>query len=180
MSRNNNRSRKNCSSTTKPQANRSDAGLEENNVAQNMGGNDAYVKTNIIQPKTNNKGYQDSISLDLSNNDIGKDEPTLGGVPCSKINNFSFTQKNKILETNHAMLQKEKDAGVIGKYIGANTKNAAINIAFILVVVIGIILFLDAMAAVFCPNRYLHTEMWSKLVPVLATALGYIFGRGFE
>lgn len=71
MDRNNNRSRKNCSSSTNSQANRSDAGLEENNVAQNRGGNDVHVKTNIIQPKTNNKAYQDSISLDLSNNDSG-------------------------------------------------------------------------------------------------------------
>lgn len=179
MSRSSNTSQNKKTSSVKPQVNRADAVLDGHDTTHNNNGNNTYEKPNT-KIKPNNKGCQDSISLDLSNNDTSKDEPKLGGVPCSKINNFSFTQKNKILETNHIMLQKEKDSGAIGKCIGANTKNAAINIAFILIVVVGIILFLDAIVAMFSDKSYLHTEMWSKLVPVLATALGYIFGRGFE
>lgn len=83
--------------------------------------------------------------------------------------NLSEENQKRIIEAlKH---QEEKGGGVLGKFFGNKKENAAMNIAFmicVLLVAIGLIL------------TALGQNFWNIIFTAITTTVGYIFGRGSE
>lgn len=65
--------------------------------------------------------------------------------------------------------QEENNGGIMGKFFGNKKENAAMNIAFmvcILLIIIGIICMATG------------NEQWNLIITGIMTTVGYIFGRG--
>ena len=74
---------------------------------------------------------------------------------------------------------KKKEAGLIGKLLGVNPINVALNIAFIICFVI--LLF---MAAILISTLFRQEtdsiNLLELIMPIITLSLGYIFGNGHE
>lgn len=67
--------------------------------------------------------------------------------------------------------QEEKGGGILGKFLGNKKENAALNIAFMICILLAIIgLVLTA----------LGQNFWNIIFTAIMTTVGYIFGRGSE
>ena len=83
--------------------------------------------------------------------------------------------QNKIIDTVHN--DREKDGGVVGKFLGNKSANASINISFILCVLLVLILIMDFIHSYFI-NESINMELVNKIIPVITLSIGYIFGKG--
>ena len=61
--------------------------------------------------------------------------------------------------------EKSSDGGLMGRLVGTNPKNAAMNTAFLICIGLGIIGFATG------------GTQWDKIIPAIAGAIGYIFGK---
>ena len=93
-------------------------------------------------------------------------------------NSLNDDQKNEVIASHNKIQQKNKDSGLIGRLIGANTKNAAVNIASVICVCIFFLLLIDLLGAELCRDGCVNLEMWKILAPIITMTLGYIFGKG--
>lgn len=75
----------------------------------------------------------------------------------------------KVLEQISGEKNWEKSGGMMGKIFGSNKDNAAMNIAFVICVLLSGI----GIACMLCGK-----ECWNVIIPAIMTAVGYIFGRG--
>lgn len=113
--------------------------------------------------------------MDKINDDV-LNTNNINGISEKSFNKLSDEQKNIILAGYNDTNTKEKEGGTIGRFLGTNTKNASIHIAFIISIVLigycGIDLFHS-----FCPKSNINIEIWERIIPVITLALGYIFGK---
>lgn len=98
------------------------------------------------------------------------------GIPESLLPRLNDDQITQVIIGNNADRQRERDAGLIGKLVGAHTDNASINVAL---TICSVCLFLCAsdLVASFFVGHAVNLEMWNTILPVVTLALGYIFGK---
>lgn len=121
---------------------------------------------------TFNKGaYYDT---ELSNNATDK----VGGIAPKIFEHLENEQKDKVLKSHNDIQQKEKDAGWLGKVFGANPSNASINTAAIICILAILVCVIDIGVGAYWRCGAINQDIWSKIIPVISLALGYIFGRG--
>lgn len=89
----------------------------------------------------------------------------------SKLNSDIQT---KIINTTEKNIKNE--AGLIGKLLGTNTQNAAMNIVFILCGIFILILVYE-MVASYIVGKKIDLDLYSTITPIISLAIGYLFGR---
>lgn len=102
---------------------------------------------------------------------------TINGISESSFDKLNDDQKQIVLAGNNDVVNKEKDAGRMGKLLGASTKNASIHTALLICVGLLIICIVDLIHS-YVPDSKLTSEVWNLIFPVITLALGYIFGKG--
>lgn len=102
---------------------------------------------------------------------------TINGISESSFDKLNDDQKQIVLAGNNSVVNKEKDAGKMGKFLGANTKNASIHIALLICIALLILCIIDLLHS-YTPEQKLTSEVWNLIFPVITLALGYIFGKG--
>lgn len=96
------------------------------------------------------------------------------------INSASFgnlTEENQKELLNQINKVKEKEGGILGKFLGIKKENAAMNIAFTLCSILLIFCGIDIIHAVIT-GKAAYTELVKGVLPVVTLTLGYIFGKG--
>lgn len=76
-----------------------------------------------------------------------------------------LSEENKKLAITTVKESKSSDGGVIGRIVGTNPTNAAINAALIICCVLVIVGFAT------------NGSQWDKIIPAIAATIGYIFGK---
>lgn len=76
-----------------------------------------------------------------------------------------LSEENQKLAITTVKESKSSDGGFMGKLVGTNPTNAAMNITLIICIVLVIIGFVTG------------GTQWDKIMPVIAGAIGYIFGK---
>ncbi len=82
---------------------------------------------------------------------------------------------NKTPEESKLILQSKQmdlDAGALGRWFGSS-KNAALNIAGLLVV----LLTVTGIAVLFVKTEMPAGEYWKMILPFLSIVVGYVFGK---
>lgn len=102
---------------------------------------------------------------------------TINGISESSFDKLNDDQKQIVLAGNNDVVNKEKDAGRMGKFLGANTKNASIHITLLICGVLLVLCIIDLFHS-YKPEQELTSEVWNLIFPVITLALGYIFGKG--
>ena len=72
---------------------------------------------------------------------------------------------------------KKQDAGTIGRFLGTNTKNAALHSGLIICVNLLIIL-LTGFLSTYKNNESICRTLLETIVPIISLSIGYIFGKG--
>lgn len=103
----------------------------------------------------------------------------INGISEKSFNKLNDEQKTIVLNGNNKSRIKDKEAGLLGKLLGSNTKNASIHIALILCVILLVICMVD-MGHSFYTNKSITSEIWNLVFPIITLSLGYIFGKGDE
>ncbi|MBQ2961096.1 MAG: hypothetical protein IJE09_07735 [Oscillospiraceae bacterium] len=83
--------------------------------------------------------------------------------------------QNKIIDTVHN--DKEKDGGVMGKFLGTKPANASMHIGFILCVLLVLLMGIDFVHS-YIVNESINMDLVNTIVPVITLSIGYIFGKG--
>ena len=83
--------------------------------------------------------------------------------------------QNKIIDTVHN--DKEKDGGVMGKFLGTKTANVSMHIGLIICILLIILVAMDIIHAYFT-DKTINMDLINLLVPVITLSIGYIFGKG--
>lgn len=107
------------------------------------------------------------------------DANSINGISEKSFNKLSDEQKNIVLSGNNETQNKNKEGGLLGRLLGANTKNASVHIAFVVCFMLLFFCGADLFHS-FCENNTLSSEVWDKVFPVITLALGYVFGKGEE
>lgn len=95
-------------------------------------------------------------------------ENTLASLASPEVfNGLSETNQKIIIEEFNK--NKDREGGYMGKLLGHNKENAAMNIALVICVLLATI----GLICMFCGH-----ECWNVIIPAIMTAVGYIFGRG--
>lgn len=89
--------------------------------------------------------------------------------------NLDPNLQEKIIDTVYN--DKGKDGGVMGKFLGTKSSNAAMHIGFIICVILLIIILVDLIHS-YISNKSANSELLNLFVPVITLFLGYIFGKG--
>lgn len=110
-------------------------------------------------------------------NDKALSTNNINGIPEKSFNKLNDEQKNIILTGHNDTNIKEKEGGTLGKFLGTNTKNASIHIAFIISIILVGYCGIDLLHS-FCPKVNINIDIWERIIPVITLALGYIFGKG--
>lgn len=82
--------------------------------------------------------------------------------------NFNaLTEENKkaVIDTIREVYSKEKEGGFLGKFLGTNRINASMHIAFII-----------CLALIVVGSVIKESNIWDKILTLIATAIGYVFG----
>lgn len=85
--------------------------------------------------------------------------------------------QNKIIDTVYN--GREKDGGVVGKFLGNKFANAAINISFILCALLVLILIIDSIHS-YLISESINMDLVDRIIPVITLSIGYIFGKGSD
>ncbi len=89
--------------------------------------------------------------------------------------NLDQNLQNKIIDTVYS--DKEKDGGVMGKFLGNKPANASMNICLILCVLLIVILVVDIIHS-YHVGESINMDLVNTVVPVITLSMGYIFGKG--
>lgn len=100
----------------------------------------------------------------------------INGVSNESFDKLNDEQKKIVLNGNNDAIAKDKDAGILGRFLGSNTKNAVIHIALLICIVLLFICFVDMIHA-FATNKTITSEIWNLVFPIITLSLGYIFGK---
>lgn len=101
---------------------------------------------------------------------------TINHVPVRSFDQLNDAQKTIVLTGNNARSKKEKDSGFMGKFLGANPKNASIHIALIICVILLVFCLVDLLQS-YRPQSAISSQVWDYVFPVITLSLGYIFGK---
>lgn len=105
------------------------------------------------------------------NKGLDSDKPVL-------IDKVDFNTLNpKLQSTIINGIYKDKKGGWVGRFLGTNTANVAMNIAFILCIILLAIVIGDFIRISFNEEGF-NYELFESVIPVLTLTLGYIFGKG--
>ncbi len=115
--------------------------------------------------------------IELNSSAISADN--INGVSTESFNKLNDEQKTIVLNGNNDAIAKDKDAGLLGRFLGSNTKNATIHIALIICIILLFICLVDMVHA-FWVNKVITSEIWNLVFPIITLALGYIFGKSDE
>ena len=89
--------------------------------------------------------------------------------------NLDTQTQNKLIDAVHN--NKEKDGGIMGKFLGTKPANVAMNIALIICVLLILIVIIDFIYS--CSRGgEINLDLVNTIVPVISLSLGYIFGKG--
>ena len=102
------------------------------------------------------------MSNSLDKNPIGED--TVAALIANK--NFlelSESSQKEALDTLSS--NKEKEAGFLGRFFGTKKEIVAMNIAFVICVLLAII-------------GWISKDYWNMIIPAITTGMGYMFGKG--
>ena len=83
--------------------------------------------------------------------------------------------QHKVIDT--IMVSKERDGGFIGKIIGVHPLNAALNVAYTVIIFLFLFLLVDMIHS-YLSCRKIDMELVKLIVPAITLSVGYIFGRG--
>ena len=111
----------------------------------------------------------------INNNTVP--DGTINGISESSFDKLNDDQKQIVLTGKNNVVNKEKDAGRMGKFFGANTKNASIHITLLICGILLVLCIIDLFHS-YKPDQELTSEVWNLIFPVITLALGYIFGKG--
>lgn len=67
--------------------------------------------------------------------------------------------------------------GVMGTFLGTDSKNASMHIALILCLLLILLLIIDFIHSYFAAKE-INMELVDKIIPIVSLSLGYIFGKG--
>ena len=82
--------------------------------------------------------------------------------------------QTKIINTTEKNIKNE--AGLIGKLLGTNTQNAAMNIVFIFCGIFILILAYEIVAS-YIVGKKIDLDLYSTITPIISLAIGYLFGK---
>lgn len=91
--------------------------------------------------------------------------------------NLDPNLQDKIINTVYN--GREKDGGVVGKFLGNRFSNAAINISFILCALLVLILIIDSIHS-YVISQSINMDLVDRIIPVITLSIGYIFGKGSD
>ena len=100
----------------------------------------------------------------------------IGSMPSSAFNLLNDGQKEIYLAGYNDIQNKEKEGGFVGRVIGTNTKNATVNTAFILILLLLLYCIVDMIGA-YLRCKPFEYKSFDMVLPVITLALGYIFGK---
>lgn len=83
--------------------------------------------------------------------------------------------QDKIVDSVNS--RKEKDGGIMGRFLGTNTENSSIHISFILCACLLLIMSVDFVHA-YCIGAEINMGLANVVVPVITLTIGYFFGKG--
>lgn len=106
----------------------------------------------------------------------GIPDGSINGISEENFNKLNDSQKEMVLLGNNEVVSKDKDSGIIGRLVGANTKNASIHIALVISVILLLFLGMDLVHSFMSEQKW-NVEMWDKILPIITLVLGYIFGN---
>ncbi len=109
------------------------------------------------------------------NEKIKSDESLTDILNSEKFTNLSEASQELIINTYNN--KQEKSGGLIGKLLGTNTKNITVHMAFILCCIMLAFCGIDLIHSVLA-GEGIQKEMWNFIIPVITSALGYVFGKG--
>ena len=89
--------------------------------------------------------------------------------------NLDSDIQNKIIDTVHT--DKEKDGGVMGKFLGSNASNVSMHIGFILCILLIILIAIDFFHSYYV-GESINMDLVKTIIPVITLSIGYIFGKG--
>lgn len=89
--------------------------------------------------------------------------------------NLDPNLQDKII--SNAYNDKEKDGGFMGRFLGNRFANAAVNISFILCVLLVLVLIIDSIHP-YSINEGINMDLVDRIIPVVTLSIGYIFGKG--
>lgn len=89
--------------------------------------------------------------------------------------NLNSDIQNKLIDTVHT--DKEKDGGIMGKFLGTKSANVSMHIVLILCVSLILIIFID-MVHSYIINVSINMDLIGLIIPVITLSIGYIFGKG--
>lgn len=101
---------------------------------------------------------------------------SIHGITIDCFNELNDEQKNIVLAGNNDTIAKDKDAGMLGRFLGSNTKNAVIHITLLICAVLLLICLADMIHA-FATNKTITFEIWNLVFPIITLSIGYIFGK---
>lgn len=89
--------------------------------------------------------------------------------------NLKPGMQHKVIDT--ILVAKEKDGGYIGKLIGIHPLNAALNVAYTVIILLLLFLLID-MVHSYLVCRRIDMELVKVIIPAITLSMGYIFGKG--
>lgn len=111
----------------------------------------------------------DGLNNDIINHDI------ISILSSDNFLNLNVDIQNKIIDTMHT--DKEKDGGIMGKFLGTKSSNLSMHIALIICIMLLIIVIIDMIHAYIVGNN-INLDLINLIIPVITLSLGYIFGKG--
>lgn len=111
----------------------------------------------------------------LNTNSVSADD--INGIPEKSFNKLNDELKTIVLNGNNNSRIQDKEAGIFGKFLGSNTKNASIHVALILCIILLTICIFD-MSHSFFTGKSITSDIWNLVFPIITLSLGYIFGKG--
>lgn len=69
--------------------------------------------------------------------------------------------------------------GIMGKLLGTDSKNVAMNIVFLVCVLLIVVIILDVLHS-HITSQSVNMELINCLIPVVSLSLGFLFGKGSE
>lgn len=115
--------------------------------------------------------------MNSSLNTTASSQSTINNVPLKSFDKLNNEQKIIVLTGNNVQSEKEKDSGFMGRFLGANPKNASIHVALIICIILLIFCLVDLVHS-YHSEGTISAQIWDHVFPIVSLSLGYIFGKG--
>jgi len=108
------------------------------------------------------------------NQNLNGTNPIAAIIESENFLNLDHNTQNKIIEAVYS--DKEKDGGLMGKFLGNRPSNMSLNICLILCVLLMVFLLIDCVHS-YQIGKSINMELVSVVIPVISLSLGYVFGK---